>query len=88
MEEVLEGVLERGFEVRGEGDKLFIEPWKRLDPADFSAIRASKSALLELLALERWKTCQKCKADYDSTLAADIIAICDRQPCHLRKLKK
>ena len=87
-EHLLAALRERGFEVRGEGEKLFVEPWKRLPVADLPVIKASKIALLNLLALERMKTCRKCKASYDPDCVQDLIAVCDRQPCQLRSLKK
>lgn len=84
---LLDALRTRGFEVRNEGDKLFVEPWKKLDPADFPAIKDAKAGLLALLAGETWKTCRKCKAEFDSTRPADVVALCDRQPCQLRSKK-
>ena len=87
-EHLLAALRARGFEVRSEGEKLFVEPWKKLEPLEISVIKAAKFTLLNLLALERAKTCRKCKASYDPNCTEDLIAICDRQPCALRSLKK
>ena len=85
---LLAAFRERGFEVRSEGEKLFVEPWKNLSADDLPVIKASKFALLNLLALERMKVCRKCRASYDPDCVQDLIAVCDRQPCQLRSPKK